>query len=310
LKSATILPEKLNLFPDVKQAFAIIQIGPESSGASIRIELASDRSKRSLVAHIHGADVTQFVPESAIPLMPAEGWLLLRELRKFPQIAEIDWIVNRRGELDLTMDRSYIGAGSTPFFRGRHVSAFRAATDEVADAAAFSRHRGGLRIAAIHRERIAGHQIANMDLRRRLRFAVISPSAVLGNSLNYLELVESAHRPPGFSLLALLGYMNSLVLDWCFRLTSTNNHVNNYELDQLPIPVHAPARTHIEVATIVQELLSRPLDTNLRARLESTVVQAYHVGHLAGFLAEAHQDGSYLSTATTLPGQVEELEAV
>ena len=29
--------------------------------------------------------------------------------------------------------------------------------------------------------------------------------------------------------------LNSALLNWRFKITSTNNHVNNYELDELPI---------------------------------------------------------------------------
>ncbi|GAA8912081.1 hypothetical protein HpEKA39_06620 [Helicobacter pylori] len=34
----------------------------------------------------------------------------------------------------------------------------------------------------------------------------------------------------------LVGLLNSRLLDWLFRKTSTNNHVNLYELETLPIP--------------------------------------------------------------------------
>ena len=29
--------------------------------------------------------------------------------------------------------------------------------------------------------------------------------------------------------------LNSALLNWRFKITSTNNHINNYELDELPI---------------------------------------------------------------------------
>ena len=29
--------------------------------------------------------------------------------------------------------------------------------------------------------------------------------------------------------------MNSALLNWRFKVTSTNNHINNYELDELPL---------------------------------------------------------------------------
>ncbi len=33
-----------------------------------------------------------------------------------------------------------------------------------------------------------------------------------------------------------MGILNSKLLNWLFRITSTNNHVNIYELENLPIP--------------------------------------------------------------------------
>src|SRR5699024_7199911 len=42
----------------------------------------------------------------------------------------------------------------------------------------------------------------------------------------------------GIDIYYLLGLLNSKLLNWYFKLFSSNNHVNNYELDNLPIPIH------------------------------------------------------------------------
>lgn len=51
---------------------------------------------------------------------------------------------------------------------------------------------------------------------------------IIANSCNYIT-VDEMFMP---KLAALL---NSALLNWRFKLTSTNNHVNNYELDELPL---------------------------------------------------------------------------
>jgi hypothetical protein len=51
---------------------------------------------------------------------------------------------------------------------------------------------------------------------------------ILGNSCNYLSGDES-------TLSKLNIILNSSLLNWRFKITSTNNHINNYELDELPI---------------------------------------------------------------------------
>ena len=68
---------------------------------------------------------------------------------------------------------------------------------------------------------------------RRLHFALTdAPPAdfLCGNSLNKLQLKRPAHSK------AFLALLNSKFMDWFFRITSTNNHVQGYELEQLPIP--------------------------------------------------------------------------
>jgi len=82
----------------------------------------------------------------------------------------------------------------------------------------------------INSERLVGQQIANMEVKKRLKFALIH-KGVVANSCNFITLRKKSDN----NLLYLLGLLNSAVLNWRFKLTSTNNHVNNYELDELPI---------------------------------------------------------------------------
>ena len=76
-------------------------------------------------------------------------------------------------------------------------------------------------------------QITGTNDERRLHFGVTEnpPTDFLcGNSLNKLLLENPAHSK------AFAAVLNSKFMDWFFRTTSTNNHVQGYELEQLPIP--------------------------------------------------------------------------
>ena len=70
-----------------------------------------------------------------------------------------------------------------------------------------------------------------MGKRRRLSWVVVEGPTIVSNSCNYIA--ESRCDLPLEVLEVLL---NSCVLDWFFRTTSTNNHVGNYEVEQLPVP--------------------------------------------------------------------------
>lgn len=67
-----------------------------------------------------------------------------------------------------------------------------------------------------------------MTQRVRLRFVECESNDVLGNSCNYITVAEE--KIPQMKTL-----LNSALLNWRFKITSTNNHINNYELDELPI---------------------------------------------------------------------------
>src|SRR5690606_30851446 len=65
----------------------------------------------------------------------------------------------------------------------------------------------------------------------RLHFCLTDKNSKIlcGHSVNKFRLKNANNN------LTILGILNSKLMDWIFRKTSTNNHVNNYEIEQLPI---------------------------------------------------------------------------
>ncbi|MEC9001468.1 MAG: hypothetical protein VX779_02825 [Candidatus Thermoplasmatota archaeon] len=91
--------------------------------------------------------------------------------------------------------------------------------------------------------RVACQAIVNAQKERRLRWAVVPPDCVLGNSVNYLELPEvvldglaEEHGGVDQGLLSLAEQLNSDALDLWSRAWAANNNVNNYEIERLPLP--------------------------------------------------------------------------
>ena len=73
---------------------------------------------------------------------------------------------------------------------------------------------------------------------RRLHFGLAEkpPTDFLcGHSVNKTQLRNQEHSK------AFLALLNSKFMDWFFRITSTNNHVQGYEMEQLPIPAMTAA---------------------------------------------------------------------
>lgn len=83
----------------------------------------------------------------------------------------------------------------------------------------------------------------------------------------------------------LVGLLNSKLLNWLFKITSTNNNVNLYELESLPIPKITKSNQKIadKIITLVGEILNlkaKDSTTNtskLESEIDSLVYKLYNL---------------------------------
>ncbi|MGL2916765.1 DUF7149 domain-containing protein [Helicobacter pylori] len=83
----------------------------------------------------------------------------------------------------------------------------------------------------------------------------------------------------------LVGLLNSRLLDWLFRKTSTNNHVNLYELETLPIPQITKSNkpTADKITALVEQILQakakdpRANTQGLEKEIDALVYQLYNL---------------------------------
>jgi hypothetical protein len=78
--------------------------------------------------------------------------------------------------------------------------------------------------------RIGYQRGAAIDNWRRIIATIIAPGSYCSDTINYIL------KPKDVDLFAVLALLNSSLWEWRFRLTSTNNHVNAYEIDGMPVP--------------------------------------------------------------------------
>ena len=79
-------------------------------------------------------------------------------------------------------------------------------------------------------QRIAMQGMTGANDKVRIVMALVPEGCYLANSCNYVS------APEGIDIYALLGILNSKLINWFFRCFSTNSNVNGYEIDNLPIP--------------------------------------------------------------------------
>ena len=215
------------LFDNVTQATCIFHLTKGEPTSKIDIVQASREYNISI------DDVKQvFKSNWEIPSIEKIEWEILKKFLSLPPLKNQSFIRNKRGELDLSLFRDYITLEPTNLrlVRGNMLSG-----DVVNDInheyvkPEFLEKKSSDYLSLDHgKKRLVCQQISNQTQNVRLKFVECEKNDVLGNSCNYITVDEKI-------LPQMKALLNSALLNWRFKVTSTNNHINNYELDELPM---------------------------------------------------------------------------
>lgn len=230
LRQLEFFPESAKLFDNVSQATAIFYISKAAETREIEIKFNENKFNISydLIANA-------FPENLEIPQMDEIGWDILKKLGKFKKLKEYKNLRNRRGEFDLLQFKKLITKENTNFclIRGNMINAAQIDYEkgnEFVKIDEFVKAKSAEFIKNdFQKVRLVCQQISNIDIAKRLKFVFCAENDVLGNSCNYVSATDNT------DLRKLQVLLNSHLLNWRFKITSTNNHVNNYELDELPL---------------------------------------------------------------------------
>ena len=129
-----------------------------------------------------------------------------------------------------------------------------------------------------------------MDSKQRLKFSIVGKKSLLANSLNYLIVNKNQFYISSYVLLAIL---NSVLLDWKFRVTSSNNHINNYEIDDLPINININKKDIDKLNLYVKQILKN-YDNSIRKKIELIVIKIFKADKFLNYLIKNHPNGEIL----------------
>lgn len=189
-------------------------------------------------AKVSISDIADKDTGNAILILNDREHSIRSQMSKHPKIRELPYIHNLRGELDISLNKNSIVEEETDFvlLRGRNIAYYELANMDSLEHVSPVFYEQTAKRTFIEKPRLICQQIVNMAKTRRVAFAPVSKNVVLANSCNFISLDEN---DDDVDLFFLLGVLNSSVIDWYFKLTSSNNHINNYEIDNFPIPVHS-----------------------------------------------------------------------
>lgn len=192
---------------------------------------------------------------SILPLNQKDKEIIYK-IHKLPKLSEIGncWT----GEIDLTIQKPYLRNPSDQFkkmIKGAAVQKWeirdKMSQGEVQylDAQMYLIENNGKKSRHHEKERIVMQGITGVDERYRLKMAYLEAGIFCGNSVNYILLEKEE-----YSSKYILALMNSTLLNWYFKIFSTNSNVNGYEVNNLPI-VQMPPVGQIPFIILVDYLL-------------------------------------------------------
>ncbi len=232
--------KEAQVFSSVTQSTCIYQFRKGiPDGKPIAISINNDTHT---IAHLQFSHITMKEIESLYP-----------DLRYFPRINQGDVSILQKiaasdairplkhyasniaqGDFNLTTHKKKILRHPTPILllRGRNVSRYAIAYQDSTEYC----EKGFMADKVVANSRdtfLISQEVMNQQAKRRLNFALTSQSSrqfLWGHSVNKTQLKDQTQSK------AFLGLLNSAFMDWYFRLTSSNTHVQGYELEMLPIP--------------------------------------------------------------------------
>lgn len=283
IKSLHLISENSH-YVDASQALCaiLLQKGKKTEYITINGTLNNDVRQN---ARIPVNDMIDETAWNSFLLLSDNEYQIRKRMKSHPTIKELEYIDNLRGELDLTMNKEFITTNDTPFtlLRGRHIGYYQTlelSEKEYVNEAFVTKTAKN---KYIKKQRLVCQQIANMSKKRRISFALVDSNHVLANSCNFIALHKNDDN---VDIYYLMGILNSTLIDWYFKLTSSNNHINNYEIDNFPIPVTYSKKA--DISTLVQRFLTTK-DETILDKIDALVYEAYGLSKDRDFLVESNQ---------------------
>lgn len=269
--SLRLIPESSN-FVDASQALCAMLLEKGKSTSDIKINGSFTGSLNSdTVASIN--DVLDRNMNNSVLILNKTEYSTRKKMNSFPKIKNIPYIHNLRGELDITFGKKYITdiPNELPLLRGRNIGYYKLNKINKKEFIDKDFLNTTAKAKYSTEKRLICQQIVNMAKKRRVSFAIAPENSILANSCNFIAVDKNTDD---VDLYFLLGVLNSSFIDWYFRLSSSNNHINNYEIDEFPIPIHCKDKKLI--SELVKKYSNSPDDSILQS-IELLVGEAYGI---------------------------------
>ena len=125
---------------------------------------------------------------------------------------------------------------SSPILKGANIQSFYTTNDvsqgknEFLDVKSFLKENKSTRSNSFEFDRIAMQGISSVPMKYRLVSSLVKKNYFLANSTNFIVKTNN-----DFTNNEIIAYLNSNLLNWFFKIFSTNVNVSTYEINILPL---------------------------------------------------------------------------
>ena len=252
LKFLIEFPEKEKVFESVTQATTVFLF--KKGKVSETIRLAVGLNKATLppesFATIKWKDVENLFGESlTLPLIKSEYEFTIMDAIYSKSVPLAKVIKCYRGDINLGTYKTSVRSVPTKtiLVRGEHIREYEVDLSTQNQDRRWFESKESFRGSSV--ERVVSQHIANMGLRKRLVAGIVPENVIVGDSANCFEPID-----PNYTLKVIVGLLNSNLLNWYYKRLSTNNNVNIYEMDILPIP-SVDKKTSSEIETLIDQIM-------------------------------------------------------
>jgi Alw26I/Eco31I/Esp3I family type II restriction m6 adenine DNA methyltransferase len=231
------------VFSEAKLPTCVIIVGSETLPvAPIRVAVHPGRLLEEVLGkyQITPQQIEQFDPKSlTLPILTSQSSVTLAvRLASAPHLQPMANVLQTfQGEINETTMRELLSLDSSvgpKVLRGGNVQRYefvekaRQGTDKYLNVRKYRAKVGGERAKHTQQLRIGYQRNAALDNWKRLIFGPLPCPSYCFDSVSYYLADDKSKA------CALLALLNSRLLEWRFRLTSTNNHVSTGEIAELP----------------------------------------------------------------------------
>jgi Alw26I/Eco31I/Esp3I family type II restriction m6 adenine DNA methyltransferase len=235
---------KNRVFEDAKLSTCVYMLKKSLPASfALRVHPGKHILDTSTTVEIDNKQIEVFDPENlsipSYPGMTAKDFKLALKLIRISKGAKLgNWAQSQQGEVNLTTHVQFLidEPKGQIVLRGAHVGRYefqeepKQGSPKYLDVKRFLKSHGLDTKAHDYRYIRIGYQRGSaIDNWKRIIATIIEPENFCSDTINYIV------NPKEINLFAILALLNSSLWEWRFRLTSTNNHVNSYEIDGIPM---------------------------------------------------------------------------